>query len=160
MKAIFYSSRPVFIVFHGFRSVFSRFKAGFSWFYVGFYSFSRFQVAFHVFYGSRSGFQDSRWIFIVINGSRLDFHDYRWIVMAIYGSRLVFLVCIVPGWFKSGARGAKWDVGNTPKDTDLICILAPDPARPCWLWPNDDDDVEEEEDVSLFLCTITYNVES
>ena len=35
-----------------------------------------------------------------------------------------------------------------------------DPARPCRLWPNDDDDVEEEEDVSLFLCTITYNVES
>ena len=66
--------------------------------------------------------------------------------MAFYGSRFFswfqvhFLwVFKVPGWF--------FMVENTPKDTSLICILAPrahDPARPSDDDDDDDDDCDDK----------------
>ena len=72
------------------------------------------------------------WFFMVFGWFPWFFKVSRWIFIVINGPKLVET--------ELSAAGAKWDVKNTQKVLTSSVSWPHDPAKPCRLWPSDDDD--------------------
>ena len=117
------------MVFHGSRSVFM------------------------VFQGSRSGFDGSRPVLMVIQGSRVVFQGSRLVFMVFYCSRSVLVGLL---WF----REARSKTLRIPQKILAWFVSWPhNPARPCRLWPSDDDgDGDDDHDHDLLLQSSLWSV--